>query len=292
MKTKLDCYSCFLRIGLQAARMSGANEVQQQCIMQQMLKILESNPINESPLAVAHRIQVAITQETGIADPYRAIKEQCNDEAKRQLPHLKTELAKSNDPLHTALKIAAIGNIMDYGVSSKFDVETLIDRLHHSDFVVNATSTFRSQLDSARTLTYIADNTGEIFFDSLLIEYLLSNYNLSSIKLVIRETPFLNDVADEEHLPVTLREKPSVEILRLSVVPAQRNPAVWNVIKASDIVLCKGMANFENYSEEHDFFFLFIAKCDLVSSTVSEKVQSLVKTGDWIFLKNESFLCA
>jgi len=74
--------------------------------------------------------------------------------------------------------------------------------------------------------------------------------------------------------------------MKLSVVPPERNPEVWNHNIGSDLVLCKGMANFENYSEQPGFYSLFIAKCDLVSGIVAERSQTTVQTGDWIFLRN------
>lgn len=146
--------------------------------------------------------------------------------------------------------------------------------------------TFRKQLSEARTLAYLSDNAGEIVFDSVLIEYLLHHYKLERIRLVIRETPFLNDVSSETHLPASLRNHPKIEILKLSVVPSERNPDIWETMIGSDLVLCKGMANFENYSEQPDFYSLFISKCELVSKLVAERTQTTIETGDWVFLHN------
>lgn len=61
---------------------------------------------------------------------------------------------------------------------------------------------------------------------------------------------------------------------------------MWEAIRNSDLVLSKGMANFENYSDEPDFYFLLIAKCDLVSGLISKRTGSAVNTGDWVFLRN------
>jgi uncharacterized protein with ATP-grasp and redox domains len=286
MEVKLDCFSCFLRIGLQAARMAGATEVQQRVLMRKFLDELQNSLDAESPLAVADRIQKLVKEETGAVDPYQEIKDSCNAEAEKWLPHLRSILSQTGDALHSALKIAAIGNIMDYGAFSQFDLESLIQRLHQSDFAVSAEDVFRKQLRDASTLAYLCDNAGEIVFDSVLIEYLLHHYRLESIRLVIRETPFLNDVSSESHLPPSLRSHPKIEILKLSVAPSECNPEIWETIIGSDLILCKGMANFENYNEQPDFYCLFIAKCDLVSRLVAERSQTIIETGDWVFLHN------
>jgi uncharacterized protein with ATP-grasp and redox domains len=286
MKVHLECYSCFLRIGLQAARIAGATEAQQEALMVKFLQILKESIQAESPLSVAQRIQTLVVEEMGHPDPYHAIKDQCNAEAENWLPHLRGEVSGAVDPLLVALKVAAIGNVMDYGAFSAFDVGSLIDRLHHACFAVDATSVFRDHLKRSRTLTYIADNAGEIIFDAVLIEHLLDRYPIDELRLVIRETPFLNDVSGEAHLPPLLRDHPRIRILRLSVVPSQRHPETWERITGSDLVLSKGMANFENYGEQPGFFSLLIAKCELVSQLISRQRECPVKTGDWVFMHN------
>ncbi|MGD7654310.1 MAG: damage-control phosphatase ARMT1 family protein [Verrucomicrobiales bacterium] len=284
MKAKLDCYSCFLRVGLQTARMAGASEAKQCELMAEFLDVLKTSMDNESPLAAVHRIQRIVCRETGVTDPYRDVKDKCDAEASRWLPHLQDEVAAAPAPLHAALKVAAIGNIMDYGAFANFDVGSLIERLHHSDFAIDASAEFTRRLDRARTVSYIADNAGEVVFDTVLITRLLDHHGIDTVRLVIRDTPFLNDVSCDAHLPDSLLHHPKVEILRLSVVSAQRDPDVWQSVTGSDIVISKGMANFENYSEQPGFFFLLIAKCDLVSSLIAKRTGTDVTTGDWIFL--------
>lgn len=70
MKAQLDCFSCFLRIGLQTARMAGASESQQQLLMKRFLDHLSHSIDGESPLAVAHQIQAIVREEMGVVDPY------------------------------------------------------------------------------------------------------------------------------------------------------------------------------------------------------------------------------
>lgn len=111
---------------------------------------------------------------------------------------------------------------------------------------------------------------------------------MQKLRLVIREAPFLNDVCGENHLPDEIVRNPKVDVLRLSVVPAERDHEIWKLIVGSDLVISKGMANFENYSEESGFYFLLIAKCDVVSQLIGDRTQSPVKIGDWIFMQNNN----
>lgn len=284
MKTSLDCYSCYLRIGLQAARLGGADEATQKKLMLDFLDMLKNAIELDTPLATARHIQEVIYRRTGCVDPYLSVKEQCNREAEKWLPLLQGEVASSADKLNTALKIAAIGNIMDYGAFAAFDVSALIDKLHHQDFTVNCGAAFRQALESARTITYFADNTGEIYFDSVLIDHLCARDTVAQLNLVIRSHPFLNDVSSEDHLPAALKQHPKVKVASLPVVRAEHEPRLWQELTASDLIISKGMANFENYSEELGFFYLFICKCDLVARVITDKTGESVKTGDWILM--------
>lgn len=251
--------------------------------MREFLEALKVTASDDTPLAGASRIQEIITQHTGCADPYEKIKEDCNREAGKWLPYLKKEVEDSDEPLRTALKIAAMGNIMDYGAFARFDLPSLIDQMHSREFALNAEDDFISSLEQARTITYLADNTGEIYFDSILIERLCELDKVESLKLVIRSSPFLNDVSSEAFVPACLLQHPKVTIRQLPLLKTEQDPQTWMELTSSDLIISKGMANFENYSEEAAFYFLLISKCDLVSRILQEKSIRPVRTGDWIF---------
>lgn len=284
MEAKLDCLSCFLRMGLQAARMSGANEPEQEAIMTDVLELLKNSLAGECPLNTAVAVQQLIKERTGCADPYAKIKNECNRNAEAWLPSLTQTLKDSTDQLMMALKIAAIGNIIDYGAFSHFDLEALIANLTKRDFALNRIDRFKARISKAKKIAYLADNAGEIVFDQLLIEFLCQHFPLERILLVIRKDPFINDVSSLEYVPKALLSIPQVQVAPLSVVPHEDEIALWDDIRTSDLIISKGMANYEKFSDYEDFFFLLISKCDLVSETISAKTKTPISTGDWIFL--------
>ena len=81
---------------------------------------------------------------------------------------------------------------------------------------------------------------------------------------------------------------PQVEILTLSVSPLEHDPDLFKVATESDVIIAKGMANFENFSHRDDFFFLFIAKCELVARLLSQRSGKSISTGDWIIHRSQS----
>jgi hypothetical protein len=287
MKPTLDCLSCYLRIGLQAARIAGADEAQQRQMMAEFIDVLRRNLDGDSALGVAKQMQDIVTRYTGKTDPYLSAKESCTAMAEKHYAELAEALASSEDKLLTALKIAAIGNIMDYGAFSHFDLPGLVKKMNKQSLALNVREKFEAALKTAKTLSYITDNAGEIVFDQLLIQYLCENTDLEEIRLTIRKGAFLNDVSEVSDVPELLRKLPKVKIQQLSILEEEHDSDVWERIQQSDIILCKGMANFEKYSAQTNFYYLLISKCDLVSGHLTERSGKNISTGDWIFAHSD-----
>ena len=212
MQAALDCFPCLLRQALQAARFAGAGGACQRRIVNLALEQLREAPDDGSPLAVASAIYEMVCRETGQPDPYRKAKEDCTHEALRWLPELRERLETAADPFGMALKAAVAGNVMDYGAFARFDVSKLLERLHEREFTICDRQELEARLGNARSLTYFADNAGEIVFDRLLIESLMEHFTLDHVHLVVRSEPFLNDVCRTEAEESGVTGLPGVEI--------------------------------------------------------------------------------
>jgi len=253
--------------------------------MSECQSLLSEADEGASPMMMASAVQAIVTRHTGNEDPYLDIKYDCNRVGRNCVDRLRVLLSESEEPMTSVLKIAAIGNIMDYGAMEDFDVKALMAQLNERDFRVDHRSRFEAALEGASSITYFCDNTGEIYFDSILLEYLADLEQVKRIRLVIRSRPFLNDVSSEVFLPPVLKNHSKIEVVSLPVVRTHQDPQVWRYLMSSDMVLCKGMANFENYSDEDGFFFLLISKCLRVSSVLQDKTGVPVQVGDWILMQ-------
>ena len=286
MHAALDCYPCFLRQALQTARFAGADEGTQRRIMQLSLAELREIQEDRSPVVVAAKIHAMVCRETNNKDPYEKAKASDNEDALQCLPALVERLERVDDPLNLALKAAAVGNIMDYGAFAQFDVSRLLAQLEENDFAISVRDDLEKQLTSADTLSYFADNAGEIVFDKLLIQYLIKRFSLKRVFLIVRSAPFLNDVCETEARAVGMAELPQVEILNLPVSSSDHDPSKFATAIQSDVIIAKGMANFESFGHRDDFYFLFIAKCGLVANMLSQRTGKAISTGDWIIHRN------
>lgn len=119
MKTYLDCYPCFLRQALSAARRADASDDQQRKILLKTMKELASLPADATPPQMAFRIHRQARQLTTVSDPYRQAKDDATQQALALYPKLKELVSHSSEPLETALRIAIDGNMIDLGVSEK-----------------------------------------------------------------------------------------------------------------------------------------------------------------------------
>lgn len=288
MHAALDCYPCFLRQALQTGRFAGADEETQHRIMQCALQEIQSLEGAHSPVAVASKIQAMVSRETQILDPYASAKVSDNQKALQCLPALYDILETSKDPLNLALQIAAVGNIMDYGAFEQFDVSQLLDQLEDNDFAFSVRDDLEQQLSTAETLSYFADNSGEIVFDKLLIQYLIKRFSLKEVVLVVRSAPFLNDVCESDARSVGMHTIPQVTILSLPISTEDHDPAKFESAVRKDVIIAKGMANFENFNHRNDFYFLFIAKCKLIANLLSQRTGKSISVGDQLLYHNPS----
>ena len=129
MKAYLDCYPCFLRQALSAARRAGASDDQQRLILLDTMEELHALPADATPPQMAYRIHQQIKQQTNTIDPYRQAKDEATQQALALYPQLKEMVRKATDPLETALRIGIAGNIIDLGVAESYDLEATLDRV-------------------------------------------------------------------------------------------------------------------------------------------------------------------
>ena len=145
--------------------------------------------------------------------------------------------------------------------------------------------------NSSAKVLYLADNCGEIVFDGLLIRELQRQG--CEVTLAVRGTPIINDATMEDVKACGMDSLcrvidngtgcPGTPLADCSAVFQQ-------AFAGADIILSKGMGNFETLSEvAAPIFFLFMVKCDRVvlhlREMINEKTPGDVKIGDMIFMQ-------
>ncbi|MBL7064904.1 MAG: DUF89 family protein [Anaerolineae bacterium] len=281
MRTYLDCYPCFLRQALDAARLAGADERQQKAVLDRVLDVLKQAGPSSTPPETAERVHRIVRQEIGDSDPYRAVKETSTREALTLYPRMKVLLAEASDPLEVGVRLSIAGNIIDLGPAREYDLWGTVERVLAQPFAIDDGAALREALSRAgrgavtAPLLYLADNAGETVFDRLLIEALDV-----PVVYAVKEGPILNDATREDALvagvdrvamvvstgsdaPGTILDRCSEEFRRL--------------YEKAELIIAKGQANYETLSEEGPrVFCLLQTKCPVIARDVGVPVGSIV----------------
>jgi uncharacterized protein with ATP-grasp and redox domains len=194
-------------------------------------------------------------------------------------PELKQRIEASADPLETAVRLAIAGNIIDFGVNSEVQEntvertisESLVDKLD-----LKALQRFRTATATAKDILYLCDNAGEIVFDRLLIEQL----PYEKVTVVVKGSPVLNDATIEDAQIAGLTDMVDV-IDNGSDAPGTILESCSETFRRrfeeSDLLISKGQGNFESINNvRKNKFFLLRPKCSVLAEHLGCKIGSLV----------------
>lgn len=280
MRTYLDCIPCMFGQALFVAREAGLGEREQKALLDEVASLVPAMSMESSPPELAVDLYRAIHRAVGSDDPYAAIKAAGNEAALSVYPDLVTRLRRAEDPLETAVRIAILGNIIDYGANAGLDLKREISKiLREEDRTIAREEArlfdlegFRSALGEARELLYLGDNAGEIVFDRILIECLSRLYPELKIRFAVRGRPIINDA--------TLADAAAVGMDALCEVVDSGSPAPGAVLglctpefryllERADLVISKGQGNYEALSgSTYPVYFLLRVKCAVLAAHI------------------------
>ncbi|NJF26053.1 damage-control phosphatase [Thermococcus sp. Bubb.Bath] len=211
-------------------------------------------------------------------DPFKGYKELSSKLAERVVE----ELEKEELDLKTALKLAIIGNVIDFAVGYspekiEEDVRTMLKEelyIDHSEELFNA-------LKNAKSLLYLTDNCGEIYFDRLFLKKLKEVFPHFKVYIAGKEGPIINDATVEDLKNAGFEELGEVISTGTRIVGVPINivsDEFKAVFEGADVIIAKGQGNFETLSEIKDgrVFYLLKAKCRPISRELNVPQGSLV----------------
>lgn len=275
MKTYLDCYPCFLRQALSAARRVQASDDLQRRILLDTMQALSDLPDGATPPEMALRIHQQVREQTGIDDPYRQDKEEATEQALALYPKLKRLVETSSDPLQTAVRLAIAGNIIDLGVAETYDLEANLQRVLEQTPAINDLEPMRQALAADPSILYLADNAGETVFDRVLIETIGR-----PVVYAVKASPIINDALREDAVAAGIASIAEI-IDNGSNAPGTLlehcSPEFRQRFDQAELIIAKGQANYESLSRyPAPIFFLLQAKCSVIARDLG------VETGETI----------
>lgn len=282
MKISYECGPCFLRQAREALDLSCDDEVIKLEIMGEIFEYLSNNfkagTNSNKTGSIMHNL---IKHRTGCYDPYIKEKEMANEIALKYLPEVK-KILEDDDSLENYVKIAIVGNILDFGAFTlDDDVEAVIKNSLEKDLFINDVREFEKSLKSHDRVLYLVDNTGEIVFDKLLLSK-IKEYGLD-ITIAVKSEPILNDACMGEALDVGLDEFGKIVEIgagTVGFVDSEISDEFREIYDNHEFIISKGMGNYEGLTEIDlsfkDIYFLLCAKCNTISRHIGVKLHDMI----------------
>ncbi|MDL2246840.1 ARMT1-like domain-containing protein [Methanobrevibacter sp. OttesenSCG-928-K11] len=282
MKVYYECGPCFLRQAREAMDLSSDDEELKIQLMKEVFLFLAENyNENASSNGTGSKIHKMIKEKTGCYDPYIDEKINGNELALKYLPMVK-DLLKKDDSLENYVKIAIIGNLLDFGAFELgTDIEKFIIDSFDKKLAINNTPNLESDLKKHKNLLYLVDNVGEIVFDKLFLKK-IKEYDIK-ITIAVKEKPILNDACMEDALAIGLDdfgEIVSIGTDTVGVVYTEISQKFKEIFDNSDFIISKGLGNYEGLTETNldgkDVYFLLCAKCSAIAKDLNINLQDMI----------------
>ncbi len=268
MNILTQCTTCFRRQAESVLTLTNADDSVRASVAMWLETLLLCLPSDKPPAFISRVIQRRIESLTGISDPYHEIKRRTNAFALSLVPHYQNVIKSNDNPMITALRLAAAGNIIDYGAKRSLTDEEAHTALS-SAIAVPLHGGFEQEvaekLYRAKSVLIIADNSGEIVFDRLLCEILPCRPFVA-----VRSAPIINDATLDDAAQIGLFDVADV-IETGSDLPGVHPPYISEqmreLMRDCDVVIAKGQGNFEGLQgSDYCGYFLFRVKCEPVSA--------------------------
>ncbi len=275
MKATWECHPCLAKLLRQAAELATDDYGLRVKAIDQGLKLLGREfSTDKTSIAIVIQLHHLVRDVTGNADPYSRMKEAEVNMARS----LRTgwKLNSKGDIRHYLI-LSVLGNNMDFFKDMKQIEDGLAKPV---EFSIDGTSELERKLKNAKGILYLADNSGEVFFDIPLINKLK---DFAPVTYVVKESPVQNDItkADLEKFGLA-GELPRVITTGTNtpgVVMDMASAEFKAEFEAADLVLAKGMGYWETLSElppQGKVFYLLKAKCKPVADSLGVALDSYV----------------
>jgi len=281
MKIQDACVSCIVNQSAKVADAINADEKLQTQLISTVEEMSKSFSFSQTPPQIAAYVYEKMAFIAGKSDLYDEVKEHSTQKARSFVPLLREKLIKSDNVLLTATKIAVAGNVIDLAAEVAFDLGDELSKIFDTKFAHDDFAEFQRSLEKAATVLVIGDNVGEHIFDYLFIETLQKLYPNAVFSYMVRGVPIINDV--------TMKEAKEAGFDKLcNLVDSGVNTPGFDYARANDaakalydnanVVISKGMGNFESLSPTHrtNVCFLLKVKCSVVAGVLGKEVGDIV----------------
>jgi len=280
MKIQTECVPCLLkRIIFESETSTNDIKLRQKTLKKACTLLAELYDPNSSSVSIATKVHRMVYETLGDDDPYKKLKEKANKAALKLVPRVEELISVSEDPLRMSMLASIIGNMMDFGIAGAStkpdDLLDIFERTVEEDIGYDDYENLRKFISNSKDIVLFTDNCGEIVFDKILCREIKKFNSNLHLTLVVKGEPVLSDATMKDAIEFGLGEVVD-EILTTGcfAVGVDFNNLPKKVLKllnSSDLIICKGMGNYEAFSETgyRPIAYLMRTKCSAIARSMN-----------------------
>jgi len=278
VKVEAECAACLLARATAETYYATTNPALRFRSIKEVIKLINRDfRPTTVPADIGTKRDRLIKKLTGSDDPYKRSKQMSNEKAVKLLPYARKLVEKGytqQERFKKACLCAIVGNILEFDIPGhRFTFKTLTKSFREAakDLVVDDVDKAYELAKKAKSVLYLADNAGEIVFDTLLVEQ-LKNMGLK-VTYVVKGGPVINDATLEDVAPSGM-DKLADNIVTtgtdaVGLLPKEVSQEFLKVYEAAELVFAKGMGYAETLTElklTKPHLLLFRTKCNPVAN--------------------------
>ena len=279
MKIQTECVPCLLkRIIFEAEQSTKDKKIKKEVIRNACKALSELYDPDECSAVIATKVHKIAYETLGDKDPYIDLKNQSNKVAQSLVPRVEELIKKSDEHLKTSILCSIIGNTMDFGIEGGSSHPNVLLDLFEK-YVVGGlgyddTPKVKALLKKAKNVVLFTDNCGEIVFDKILCKEIKKVNPSLFLTLVVRGEPIISDAtikdAEELKFDEVVDEVLTTGCFAIGVDFQKLPKKLQEALEKADLIICKGMANYESFSET-DYLpvvYLLRTKCNAIAKSM------------------------
>ena len=275
------CVTCIINQSLKVSNAIGASAALEEKLLTTVTQMSENFSFESSPPEIASDVYEKMALLASKEDLYDEVKALSTKKAQSFIPKLSQKLQQSEEKLLTATKIAVAGNVIDLAAAVEFDLEEELEKIFEREFALDDFRALKKELEESENVLIIGDNVGEHIFDYLFIETLQELYPTTHFSYMVRGNPIINDVTMKEAREAgfdTLCNLVDSGVNTPGFAYNRATKDAQELFDSVDLVISKGMGNYECMSDSHrkNICFLLKVKCDVVAASLDTTLGDII----------------
>jgi uncharacterized protein with ATP-grasp and redox domains len=275
--TAPECLTCLTTVAYEILQRATDDPGIQLEGMKRTFEILVDFTLESPPTDIANKMYQMIIELTGNPDPFSQVKLDRADIG---------GASNAYDRFRRAIAASITGNLIDFGtaghsveMNSKY-LESIYFEIVEKGFAVDDSKRLFDSLETAKELLYIADNAGEVYFDTPLLNQIQRRG--VSVTFVVKGGPISNDATLDDLDDPVFKNVTSKIITTgsdaLGVSVTQSSQEFRQYLQKVDLIIAKGQSNFETLYYHHyeltdkPVFFILRTKCSCIAQFIGQTV--------------------